>query len=111
MINSSSSVGDSNVGKVYYGTFYSPAKSTTYTINVGFNPDGLIILPDSSSPNANKGFYSIINGTVMKKNWNGGSAYNATVALTSNGFTYTTNTNDAECISGPNHTFVAVQFK
>lgn len=112
-INSSSSIGDSNVGKVYYGTFYSPSKNTTYTIDVGFCPDGLIILPDLNNTNSNKGFYSIINGTVMNKNWNGGSGYNATVALTSNGFTYTTgnDTSGAESIGGPNHTFVAVQFK
>ena len=104
-------MGDSNVGKVYYGTFSSPANNTTYTIDVGFCPDGLIILPDSSSINSNKGFYSIINGTVMNRNWNGESVYQATVSLTSNGFTYRTDNNGVESISGPNHTFVAVQFK
>ena len=95
---------------MYYGTFYSPSKNTTYTIDVGFRPDGLIILPDSGSSNANKGFYSIIDGTVMQKRWNGGGTYLATVAITSTGFTYETD-NDAESTSGPNHTFVAVQFK
>ena len=107
-----SSIGDGNVSKVYYGTFHSPDKNTTYWVNVGFYPDGVIILPDSSSSNANKGFYSIINGTVMNKNWNGGSNYNATVEITATGFTYTTGNDSTgvESTSGPNHTFIAVQF-
>ena len=49
----------------------------------------------------------------MKKCWNGGSTYKATVDITSTGFTYKTgnDSSGAESTSGPNHTFVAVQFK